>query len=74
MTPTELYGHIMFQCAFIAPESWDVYEGKINHGIRILERELDACFCDDGRGDPECSTCTERRSVIEKLRAQLRHS
>ena len=56
MTPNELLDKVMFECAFIAPESWDeVGEGKIARAIVLLEREV-----------------KERQEVIEKLRAQSR--
>ena len=34
--------------------------------LATLERILDWCFCDDGRGVPECSRCVEVRAVIER--------
>lgn len=30
-----------------------------------LLKELDGCFCDDGRGDPECSRCLEIRKLLQ---------
>lgn len=35
--------------------------------VKDLIRELDACFCDDGRGDPECDRCLEIRAELYRL-------
>jgi hypothetical protein len=32
-----------------------------------LCRQLDACWCDDGRGDPECENCLKARQELKAL-------
>lgn len=35
--------------------------------IRVIEKQLDACFCDDGRDLPECAGCLARREELLRL-------
>jgi hypothetical protein len=30
----------------------------------LLLKSLDGCYCDDGRGDPECKQCTDIRGAL----------
>ena len=34
---------------------------------RDIEHLIDACFCDDGRGDPECNTCLRLRKALSEI-------
>jgi len=37
---------------------------RVRNGIEVL---LDGCFCDDGRGYPECNTCIHLRKALSEV-------
>lgn len=39
-------------------------DGRISLLERAVAKALDACFCDDGRGLPECANCQALRAVL----------